>query len=388
MRICLPEKLYNYIQQVDPEGWQSVLRRYYINEDFNCDFYDLTHYYYPTDDAIKEAASNAHRGYFAFMDALSLPENLSIVRDILNRVDLIPTSITDEEFVDSMQARIDALSDGDDKSLSQMYLYKYVLRIMSEEYSFYDELIINKKKQIIDFFNNDINKNFDEEILSTVHYVTTELYFAENDKNVIYTVDGVKEFYNNLRASLSNVEEIMDSKYPTEYMKNLKNYEILYSLETLYIKVIANSNPSIFLELDNWLNSLFEAVDFKYNDFNFFKLEYIQHKILAYFGHSYFDLGFSEIDKLCRLIESKMVDRHTMGRAFQYRSTFYMGKFFALIYSLRKFETDFLNNLEQYTYKNQFNNLVFLPTEEIAMRYAAMNNHKPDWSVITRKITG
>jgi hypothetical protein len=387
MQIFLSESLYKHIQQVDPIGWQSVLDKFSVLGEKT----DLTFFYTPVERDAIALVEEIMDYYKNYITTISLPEHLDIIKEIRTEFAVTDNAVSPDQFISNLQTRIDALPDGIDKTQCQIYLLKYKIETLNSQFTFFNSELFNLKKQIIDIYNADTTKDFDEDILSVIHYLITEQFIAAHVDTYVHTADEALNLYNELMSKFTSIEAVMDAKYPNEYMKNLKAYEKIYALKTFYSKFVINLNADEFLKADDWYNRNMEAVcaEFKYGDLTWFTLEYMQDRLLAYFGHSYLNKGFELIDELGELLTNKFSDKNALGRPFHYRGTFYTGKFLCLISYLKQFESSYLNNLEQYTRKNQFTDLPLIQREEVAMRLAVSRGHAtPNWTVIKNKLEG
>jgi hypothetical protein len=276
---------------------------------------------------------------------------------------------TPEEFFKKMEEKIESLPDSSDKISCKIYLMQHKISDFLENlgYSYFDPKIYELRKEILHLYKLDNSYNYEEETHICAYSNNSDVFFIDNvNSDVKKDKDWVMFAYERLFNTLNFYKETSLRIHPTDYMKNnlaQTNLTILNNFYTYFVAPFSNRNES-FAELDDWFEEKYNGIDFKYKDFNYYKLKHLWDRFSANMGHSEYARGIDILQNTYDLIFENMQNKNLMGKKMNSLATNYHTGFFAFISSIRKLETEILNNLDVYTNKNQFNNLIFSANEE------------------------
>lgn len=276
---------------------------------------------------------------------------------------------TSEEFYNKMDQAIDLLPNSSDKISCKIYLLEHRINDLLEDlgHSYFDPKIYELRKKVLQQYNLDSSYNYEEETHANAYCNKADTFFIENvntdspkDKNWILFA------YERLFRTLNFYEETALRIHPTEYMKNDLEYTKLYIHNNFYSYFVAsyNEGENSFAEMDDWFAERYDSITFKYKDFNYYKLKYMWDRFTANMGHGEYERGISILQGIHSLILLNLQNKNIMGKKLNNLANSYHTGFFAFIASIRKLETQILNNLDLYSNKNQFNALLFSQDEE------------------------
>lgn len=429
MIIWLHENLYRYVKD-NPTFKDIVSRTESVWGDG-----DLSTYHSIFTPERRKIYTQARIDYYNFFANLDMPEDLKIrwqistitdwfnrdnhlrddedypigvwMQEQMNNIDTQTNALsiftssanyTSEEFFNKMEERISELPEGVDKISCKIYLKQHVINDLLEDlgYSYFDPKVYNLRKEIVKLYNSESSYNYEEETHISAYYNKADIFFIENvNTDIRKDKEWIRFAYERLFKSLNFYEENALRIHPTEYMKNNLEYTKIYILNNFYSYFVSSfsEETGTFVEMDDWFEEIYSSTNFKYNEFNYFKLRHLWDRFSANMGHGEFARGIGILQTIYDLISTNMQNKNLMGRYLNNLANSYHTGFFAFIASLRKLETQILNGLEIYTNKNQFNNLIFSENEEklIADEWCGDENLS-QWSLnyswLQEKLTG
>lgn len=418
MIIWLHEKLYNYVK--DDPVYREIERK--TQESWGAG--DLATYHSLFTQKKRRIYTESRVAYYDYFANLDMPEDLKIrwqistITDWFNRDNhrrdnedypigvwmneqiSNPKSQTNalsvfvstaaenvEDFIVEMAGRIDALPDGADKISCKIYLLQHKLNYLNEDkgYSHFHPEVAALRRELVSLFDSNSSYEYEEEVLVTVYFNKSDLFFIDNGGEVMAkrSREEIQSLYEKMCEYLAPYEDIALTQHPTDYMRNNINHSKLHIHRNFFNHYVQCyfEGGNTFKELDEWFNEKITSIEFKYKDFNYSKIRYMWERFTAYMSHGYFYRGIELLQDIYDVIAEKMQDKNRMGKQLNYRADSYHTGFFAYIASLRKLETELLNDFYLYKNKDQFNSLVFNPNEELLLREDWCGNSNSPWAL-------
>lgn len=377
MIIWLPEKLYSYVKENREYTDCIKLLESSFLTDGEISRYADTEPYWNTVHNIDSITSQEKRNTYTqskenlynFLNELNLPLNLRLRLDIISLTD---KSYLDKDSFDNLikdiEEKIETLSDTSEKICCKIYLNEHKINYLIETLgvSYFDPIIYELRKECLRLYTSDTSYNYDESIHKIAYHTKANTFLKENigsDLNKNWILFAYERLVNSLRffeeTSLGSASETS-----LDYMKNMLGYSKAEIYTNFYSCFISPFNDKLdsFVEIDEWFWQKFNTIEFKYSDFNFFKLKLLWYRFVANIGHSKYNKGIEILQLIYDMINSNLQNKIIMGKKLSYLSSgCYHIRFFSFISSIRKLERELLNDLDFYKNKNQFNTL-FLGT--------------------------
>ncbi|MFZ9241627.1 MAG: hypothetical protein ACO239_00520 [Sediminibacterium sp.] len=247
-------------------------------------------------------------------------ENILMEINLLMNEEL--SDLTEDNF-SRIQEKINLLVDNVEKNIAQIYFLQYQCLFLYEKGNYFNNILREKRKEIVEIFESIQNELLDDETIITYHHQYFDLYMMDLiQKDGLSNSDLVKIF-DKFKFDLdSKTNQLLDCKTSTQNskLKDLLNYNKIYYTKFFYESMMQKADMTLEekVSLDRNILKYNKKHTYEYKKFNILDLHFYWVRMKSFSNERTYDDFLKIFDELAFYLKSNLQNKNNVIRSLNF----------------------------------------------------------------------